>query len=268
MKCEEVELLMIDYLDNALEKSQQDEIEKHLQKCDRCIDVMKDFKQIINKIDEAEPEQPDDSLRVNFYHMLHGEINKQTISKAPSTNGGKLINKSSIIFRIAAGIAILIAGITIGIIFQGSLKNRDNEAQLTELKTEVQNMKELVMLSMLKEESSSQRIQAVSYVEEFPAPDKKVLDALTSTLNNDKNVNVRLAAAYSLSKYADKQWVRDSLVESLTKQTEPIIQVVLINILVEKRETKAINAIRQIIYDDATLKDVKDVAEKGIQHLL
>ncbi len=266
MKCEEVELLMIDYLDNALEKSQQDEIERHLQKCDRCIDVMKDFKQIIDKIDEAEPEQPDDSLRVNFYHMLHGEINKQTISKAPSSIGGKIINKSFL--RIAAGIAILIAGIVIGIIFQSSLKNRDNEAQLSELKTEVQNMKELVMLSMLKEESSSQRIQAVSYAEEFPAPDKKVLDALTSTLNNDKNVNVRLAAAYSLSKYADKQWVRDSLVESLTKQTEPIIQVVLINILVEKKETKAVDAIRQIIYDDATLKDVKDVAEKGIQHLL
>jgi hypothetical protein len=205
---------------------------------------------------------------VNFYHILHGEINKQTLNKAHTNTISKLANKTFSLTKIAAGIALLVAGIIIGVIFQSSLRNKDNKTQLSELKTEVQNMKELVMLSMLKEESSSQRIQAVSYVEEIKAPDKKVLDALTVTLNNDKNVNVRLAAAYSLSKYTNQQWVRDSLVESLTKQTEPIIQVVLINILVEKRETNAINAIRQIISDDATLKDVKDIAEKGIQLLL
>ena len=268
MKCEEVELLMIDYLDNALEKSQQNEIEEHLQKCDRCIDVMKDFKQIIDKIDDTKLEQPDESLRVNFYHMLHGEINKHTLNKVHTNTISKFAFKTFSLTKFAAGIALLVAGTILGAIFQSSLRSKDNKAQLSELKIEVQNMKELVMLSMLKEESSSQRIQAVSYVEEIKAPDKKVLDALTVTLNNDKNVNVRLAAAYSLSKYTNQQWVRDSLIESLTKQTEPIIQVVLINILVEKRETNAINAIRQIISDDATLKDVKDVAEKGIQQLL
>jgi HEAT repeat protein len=125
-----------------------------------------------------------------------------------------------------------------------------------------------MMLNMLKEESPSQRIQAVGYTEDIAAPDQKVLDALTQTLNNDKNVNVRMAAAYSLSKYADRQSVRDSLVKSLEKQTEPIIQVVLMNILVEKKEQGAIQPIRKIMSDEKAMKEVKDVASKSLKVLL
>ena len=41
MKCEEVELRMIDYLDKNLEESISHEIEKHLESCERCIDDLK-----------------------------------------------------------------------------------------------------------------------------------------------------------------------------------------------------------------------------------
>ncbi len=129
-------------------------------------------------------------------------------------------------------------------------------------------MKELMMLNMLKQESPSQGLQAVNYTDDIQAPDIKVLNALTETLNNDKNINVRLAAAYSLAKYADRQSVRDSMVASLSGQTEPIIQVVLMNILVEKKETSAIKPIQKIMSDEKSMKEVKDVAQKGLKILL
>jgi len=125
-----------------------------------------------------------------------------------------------------------------------------------------------MMLSMLKEESPSQRIQAVNYADDIQAPDSKVLNALTETLNNDKNINVRMAAAYSLAKYADRQSVRDSMVASLSKQTEPIIQIVLMNILVDKGESNAIKPIQKIMSDEKAMKEVKDVAQKGLKILL
>ncbi len=79
MKCEDVESAMIDYLDNTLEKARRDEVEKHLETCERCLDELKDFQQILQTVDSTEMEQPDETLRINFYHMLHGEMNKQAL---------------------------------------------------------------------------------------------------------------------------------------------------------------------------------------------
>jgi len=54
----------------------------------------------------------------------------------------------------------------------------------------------------------------------------------------------------------------------LAAQTEPILQVVLMNILVENKEKDAIKPMQRIIEDDKTLKEVKNVAQKGIQILM
>ena len=133
------------------------------------------------------------------------------------------------------------------------------------LRKELRDMKEGLMLNMIDDESASQRIKAVSYAEEMTNPDQQVIDVLMNTLNHDKNPNVRLAALYSLERFADRRSVRDSLVSSLATQTEPIIQVVLINLLAEKRETRAIAPIRNIITNKKTLKEVKDAAQQSLK---
>ena len=126
-------------------------------------------------------------------------------------------------------------------------------------------MKEEVMLNMIDDESASQRIKAVSYSEDMSSPNQQVIDVLVNTLNRDKNVNVRLAALYSLQRFSDRRSVRDSLVNSLRMQTEPIIQVVLINLLAEKRDTRAIKPIQDIMTDKKTLKEVKDAAQRSLK---
>ena len=83
MKCEEVDKLMLDYLDKNLDDHLTREIEKHLETCERCLDELKDSQQVLNLISEDEMEKPDDSLRINFYHMLHSEIKKEEVKIAP-----------------------------------------------------------------------------------------------------------------------------------------------------------------------------------------
>lgn len=264
MKCEEIGSMMIDYIDNSLDKTQRDLVERHVATCERCLDELKDFQQILNNMDSGKMEQPDESLRINFYHMLHGELNKLGMEKDKPVASKTL--RFSPFHKIAAGIILFIAGSLTGALI---FKNTGNgKTELTELKAEMQNMKEMVMLSMLKEESPSQRIQAVNYSDEMSEPDVKVLDALANTLNSDRNVNVRIAAAYSLARFSNRQQVRDTLVASLEKQTEPIIQVILMNILVEMKEARAVQSMQQIISDDKSLQEVKDVAQKGIHTLL
>ncbi len=262
MNCEEVSSKMMDYLDGQVGPDEKDTIEKHLETCERCMDEVRDFQTILNKISGSLMETPADSLRMNFYHMLQTEIDKQKGYSKPKSR--KMIPYT----RIAAGLALLIGGTFLGMFLNPLLKNNNQNNELAQLKTEVQSMKEVVMMNMLNEESPSDRIKAVNYAEEISSPNEDVINALVKTLNNDKNVNVRMAAAYSLSKFTNRQVVMDSLVKSLEKQTDPIIQVVLMDILVQKRDTRALKPMQKIISDDNTIKEVKEIAKKNMQVLL
>jgi len=268
MKCDEVELKMIDYLDNNLDSGVRREIEKHLETCESCLDELKESQQILNSISKDEMVKPDDSLRINFYHMLHSEINKsEKKSKVqehkPAT---PWYNNSS--YRVAAGIALLICGTFIGLLLYSGFNASLASDELKQLHSEVSDLKKTAMFTMLKEESSSERIQAVRYVEDIDQPDQNVIEVLVRTLNTDRNVNVRMAAAYALSKFADQRMVCDSLVKSLSLQSDPILQVTLINILAERKEKSALKPIQEIIANRSTLKEVRAVAQNSLRVLI
>jgi HEAT repeat protein len=140
--------------------------------------------------------------------------------------------------------------------------------ELTDLKKEVKEMKEAMLLSLLNEESASDRIRAVSYVDEISNPDPKIIHALINTLNSDKNLNVRLAAINSLAKFSGNPLVIDSLIASLSSQTEPMLQIVLINMLTDQKQTRAIEPIKAIISNKQTIQPVKDIAEQGLKKVM
>jgi HEAT repeat protein len=173
-----------------------------------------------------------------------------------------------LLLRIAAAVAILITGAFLGAFITITIKNSTTGKELSQLKTEVSILKKTALLTMLKEESSSNRIQAMDYAADLQNPDENVIKALFETLNHDRNVNVRMAAAYALSGFAGQKGVSDSLVQSLGMQADPILQVTLINILVERREKRALEPMKEIVRNAATLKEVKMVAERGIKVLL
>ena len=219
------------------------------------------------------------------YGSLSGQVGQGSLSSRDSKGGqvgqgglsggdgkggqpGKTIplSFSAPVWRVAAALILLGSGIGIG----AALKSRpapevSTNETLVALRQEVKEMKEEVMLNMIDDESASQRIKAVSYSEDMPSPNQQVIDVLVNTLNKDKNVNVRLAALYSLQRFSDRRSVRDSLVNSLRNQTEPIIQVVLINLLAEKRDIRAIKPIQDIMTDKKTLKEVKDAAQRSLK---
>src|SRR5208283_875455 len=138
------------------------------------------------------------------------EINKlKSISEIPTANKSKNHWISTMI-KIAAGIALIIAGAFLNNILQNKITINNSTVQLNEIKSEVKDMKKMLMFTLLDEESPGKRIKAINYAEEIPSPDIKVLQTLIKVLNNDKNENVKLAAAYTLSKFIDNPMVRDS----------------------------------------------------------
>jgi len=277
MNCKDIQAKLIDYLDQKLDGASAEPIRQHLATCASCSREAEELRELLTTMSSDPLEMPPPALRENFNMMLQSELNMQAtttiIEEFPATAGearpaGRTVSFSSPWWRIAAAVILLAGGIGIGM----SIRTKPSEPaaastsnEIAAMRKELKEMKEEVMFNLINDESASQRIKAVSYVEQMSSPDQQVIDALLHTLDHDKSVNVRLASLYSLSRFADRQAVRDSLVTSLKLQTDPIVQVVLINLLGEKRETKAIVPIKDIMTNKKTLPEVKDAARRSLK---
>lgn len=265
--CDEIDSLLIEYWEDNLPKSKRVEVEQHIEGCAECRIAWEEYKELFSLMENGILEEPSPVLEEKFSNMLLAE-NEMAASQLPVSPVVPMPAQNRSLphwLRIAASIILLAGGVLIGM--QITSKQNTGDAQIVALNSEVKEMKEALMVTLLNNESASERLKAVSYTESMSQPDSKVIEALTHTLNEDNNVNVRLAAAYSLDKFSASQQVRDSLVASLSRQTEPVIQIVLINILAEHKEPKAIEPIRRILSDEKSLKSVKEIAAKGLRVL-
>jgi len=271
MECHVAESLLIDYLDAQLHPGDRKALEEHLQTCEACRNALEQYRILFSSIAENTTERPGPALREKFDMMLQSELNIDTAARILKENEDHKvvpISRRSLFLRIASGIILVALGFVAGTkITPANTSGSASSAQMASLESEVKDMKEALLVNMLNQESASERIKAVSYTDDIKNPDSKILDVLLQTMNEDKNVNVRLAALNAVAKYADNKAVSDSLVASLRKQKEPIMQIALINILTEKKETKAIGPIRDILMDKNTLQPVKDIAQKGLNLL-
>lgn len=61
--------------------------------------------------------------------------------------------------------------------------------------------------------------------------------------------------------------VKEGLIHSLSKQTSPLVQVALIDLIVNMRERRAIDSLKQLIENEKFNPDVRRRAEQGLQKL-
>lgn len=105
------------------------------------------------------------------------------------------------------------------------------QGELAGLRQEVRSLSQLVTLSLLKQDSASERLRGVSFGREASASDERVLGALLDTLGHDPDVNVRLAAVDALAPTVGRPPVRDQLLEEVARQPSPMVQIALIDVL-------------------------------------
>ena len=142
-----------------------------------------------------------------------------------------------------------------------------NQTEVKKLSSEVQEMKQIMMLSMLENPTATERLRAVSYTQELKTVDDKVIDALLTTLNSDQNENVRLVTLEALIQLADNPKVREGLVQSLLKQESPLMQVALADAMVKLQEKRSVKEFKQMLQKENLNEAVKGKIEKTIEVL-
>jgi HEAT repeat protein len=141
------------------------------------------------------------------------------------------------------------------------------QKQLADLQGELAATRQTVALSMLQQQSATQRLEGVSWTTRLPEPDQKVMGALMHTVRFDNNVDVRLAALDAVSRYADRPEVRRELVDVLQTTQSPMVQVALIDLLVDLHDKSAVPQFRKFQQDPNVNPTVKKRVDWGIQQL-
>lgn len=169
------------------------------------------------------------------------------------------------IVKFAAASVVLLIGFA-----SGMLLNRPNSdaRQIDALSQQVTDLKEMVMLALLEKESATERLRAVSLTQDMDQASKKVVSALIETLNQDPNVNVRLAALDALLAYGDRPEVREALVRSIAQQESPLVQAGLAEAMARLQIKSSVKELQKIVEDEKTPEEVKKLINKTIGKMI
>lgn len=264
MNCENAKERLTGWLSNQLTASERKAIDNHLAECPDCQQEFETDKELWQLLGKAVvvPE-PSGAMREGFYAMLDNY--KKTEAKRSRNSWQDFVEKfqqwwtPQLALRVAYSACLLSIGL-----FVGYWLNRPQDVKMEALTTEVQQMRQMMMLSLIENPSASERLKAVSYTKEITEVDDKVLQALFTTLNNDPNVNVRLVTLEALAELAHDPKVRQGLVLSLSKQESPLVQVALADVMVKLQEKRSIKAFRQMLRRD----DLNDLVKTKIQQTI
>lgn len=256
MEREQMESMIIDYIDNKLNSVDKQKIEQLLMKNADAYKLYEQLKEVMHVMDKASGLEPRTSLKVGFEEILQREMRQH--------HEAKTIFFTPAVYRVAAAIALLILGVSVGYWIN---ENNEQKEQLAAMRQEMIETKMLMMKMLQNDQSASQRIQGVNVANRMEKTDTEIVRALVKTMNEDPNSNVRLAALDALGKLTGDPAVRKALAESLSKQKDPVVQISLIQLLVKMKEKSVVEDLQKMVDDAETLQPVKDEAYSGILKL-
>jgi hypothetical protein len=256
MDKELLESRIIDYIDGRGTEQERASVERELAQNEEAYKLYEQLREVIHTMNQVKALEPSGNLKMEFEKALQNEIAAQKKTKT--------IFFSPVFYRVAAVVLLVMAGVAIG---NWISNNQQQAKELTELKQQVDENRRVMMAMLENQQSASQRMIGLSVAYELDKPDDEIVKVLVKTMNEDPNSNVRLAAMDALGKFSNEAIVRSALIQSLSTQKDPIVQIALIQLLVKMKETGVVKQLEQMTKDASTMKAVKDEAYSGILKL-
>ena len=271
MNCKEMQNLIPDFLDGIIGKETGKQCEDHMAKCEACRKEVETMSALWTKMAQVPLEEPSPEVGKRFYSMLDVYTHGMNVAPAKTPVGVRISEWMQAWWpkRPAIQMAFALVFITVSFLTgRLTVNEKQPNDELTGLRAEMSDMRQLLTLSLLNQSSAIDRLRGVSMSREITDPDEQFLSALIKRLNTDPDVNVRIAAVNAMSKYSDRDWVRTELVSSLPRQTSPNVQVALIDLLAYVKEKQAVDAFQQIIDDQRRLEPVKKRARFAMEQII
>jgi hypothetical protein len=258
--CNEDELTLYYYG----ESRRPDRIERHLQECEPCAAAYRAIAGTLGLVGSPAVPERDDRYGLEVWQRIRHDLPPQEASWALRWSAwyGRAM--------VAAVAMIVIVAFVAGRASRPPVPSQRETVQaqdLAELRVELREMRQMLTLSLMQQQSATERLRGVSGSAQIDQPDNEIVRALLDTLMHDSNVNVRLAAVDALRRFNERDVVRQGTIQALTDSSFPLVQIALIDFMVETREKDAIGALRRLSEDATANEAVRGRAAWGVEQL-
>jgi hypothetical protein len=242
MTCEEAG----DFMASAWkeDRGKTPEFQHHLETCAECSAEMAALGGLWNRLADLPVPEPSLALHTRWHATLAALLPQR---------------RAVPVWQLAVAMVCLVLGVLIG----ANLPRRSNN----ENDNEIAKLRDMVALSLLQQQSATERLRGVDYTGRMQTMEPEMVAALIQAVSHDASVNVRLAAIDALSKVATRPSVVESLTRSLPEQDSPMVQAELIDYLVNAHDRQAVGTLRQLAAQPNLNPAVLDRTHYALQQL-
>jgi len=253
------------YISGELKADVARRVEEHIAVCRDCAKEHAALRTLWADLGEAGDERPGERVQENFRAMLRGY--EQGVRQTADEHARE--ESRSVIRRLFAGrpaMQFALAAALAAVAFLGGFTLAGGGSSLHEigaLREEVHALGGMLTVSLLQQESASERLKGVSFSEKLAASDPAITRALIATIKTDRSVNVRLAALDALSHDMADPAVRHEVIGALPAQSSPLMQIALIDLLVQLNDAESHEALNTMARRPGLAPEVRKRLEEG-----
>ncbi len=259
---------LLAYVNGNLDGASARIVEDHLALCAECRMELESFKMLWDDLGRSTAGLPARELERDFHTMLRAYEEGVRRTGPVRLRGDRLFDRlrtihPAIQFGVAA--CLLLIGLASGYALKANVGNSRDIAQLHE---EVRGLSNLLTVSLLKQESASDRLKGVSWGNKLVDHDPEIEAALVNTMKHDRNVNVRLAALDALTKDLGSPSIRSEIIRAFPEQTSPLVQIALVDVLSQINDRESQTVLRQALEKPDLRPEVRKRIQQGLEQTL
>jgi hypothetical protein len=224
---------------------------------------------IWDKLQALPDEEPGPDLSRRFYAALENEAMRldqqekpaHPLAKEPWNTRNWFSRQPA--WQFAATLLLLGLGFAGGYFYQTPLRQT-----LQEVQKEADTVRTDLSMSMLDRSSAQDRLAGIRQTALIEEPDDTLVRRLLELITSDENTQVRLAAVEAVYIFGDRPAVREAVTASLSRQTSPLMQVALMDLLVAWRDKQAVSSLKALAENGRLDPQVQTRAQESIGKLL
>jgi hypothetical protein len=259
---------MAELIDARLDEKTVESMRTHMDGCPDCAREFETIRSTLGALDAMPSDAPSHRLRARVTGLI--ETEKLTLhsqaewASSLRTAAGPGRDRRRpwwpVALQALGGCALVAVGFAFG-------ERTADEHQLALLRARVDTMGQMVEQSVLQKRPTGDRLEAVMTEAAVRKPDERVIDGLINSMAFDTSVNVRLNALSALYSHADQEVVRAGVVACLPRETNPLVQISMIDFLVASKAREASPELHKLAADEHANVDVRESARRAVDLL-
>ncbi|BET68953.1 hypothetical protein ASA1KI_38710 [Opitutales bacterium ASA1] len=272
MKSEEARELLVPHLDGELDVATNARLLAYLDRDPAMRRELAQLRELLTAVADAPEIEVDPDMRREFDAMLGRAKRGDSPMGEKRRVGSRVSSFPSPAWTAAAAVCVVAAGL-VGWFAAwrvhpgGAAGQVETAAEVEALRRDIAVLRDVLLDGSLQDRSPGARLQTIGWAEQLDTPDPAVLEVLITALETDPIANVRLAALEALRRHVSVEGVRTRLADSLDRQTDPLVQIALIGVLVDAGVPEARAPLERLLAAPEVIPSVKSTAQRGLVRL-